>query len=77
MINFGLINKECSRCSCREDWDHIIQCYTTLDLKVDFVIELKEKLMKARHKLITEELIDKMIMGIGKYLVNRDKFETN
>ena len=77
MINFGLINEEYLRCSRREDWDYIIQCYTMLDLKVDFIIELKDKLMKARHKLIMEELSDKMIMDIRWYLVNRDEFEIN
>jgi len=33
--------------------------------------------MKARHESIIEELIDKMIMDIRQYLVNRDEFETN
>ena len=77
IINYGLINEECLWCSRKEDWDHIIQCPKTLKLKVDFVIELKEKLMKARYKMILEKLIDEMIMDIRKYLVNKNEFTIN
>ena len=48
-----------------------------LFLKVEFIIELKEKLMKVKHELITKELINSMIMDIRKYLVNREEYETN
>ena len=41
------------------------------------MIELKEKLMKARYESITAELIDEMIIDIRKYLVNKEKFTTN
>ena len=33
--------------------------------------------MKAKYELILEDIIDKIIIDIRRYLVNQDDFETN
>ena len=42
IINYGMAVEECPRCSQREDWYHVIQCFKTFELKVNFIIELQE-----------------------------------
>ena len=55
----------------------MVQCKETFDIKVNFILDIKQKLMKAKYKLIPEEVIDQMIRDIRRYLVSRDGFETN
>ena len=40
-------------------------------MKVELIINLKEKLMKERHEEITEEEIEAMIRDVRRYLANR------
>ena len=49
----------------------------TLELKVDFIIELIQKFMKVRKDSISKSLIDIIIIDIFRYLVGRDDYETN
>jgi len=40
-------------------------CYReTYEMKVDFIIDIKTKLMKVKHKIILEEVIDQIIRDI-------------
>ena len=64
IVNHRLVNKECLQYSRKEDWDHIVQCRKTFNLKVDFIINIKAKLIKAKHESITEEVIDLIIKDI-------------
>ena len=45
--------------------------------KVDYIVELKDKLMNIKYGNIEEEEIDKIIKDIKKFLVKRDDFEMN
>ena len=67
-----MINEECPRHSRREDWNHVIQCPHTLDLKVDFIIEIKSKLLKVKYEDATNEEIEEIIRD-AKYSLKRCK----
>ena len=77
-MNYGLASEEYPRCSKRETWCHLVQYSETLEMKVELITKLKEKLIKERHKEITKEEIEVMIRDIRRYLANRQEgYETN
>ena len=45
--------------------------------KIDFIIELKDKLMKNKYPSINEDKVDKMIMDIRIFLAGCKEYETN
>ena len=45
IMNHKLVNEECLRCSRKEDWNYMMQYPHTLELKVDFIMELQIKLL--------------------------------
>ena len=55
----------------------MIQCPSTFDLKVEYIVKLKDKLSKQKNEVITDEAIDTMILDIRKFLVNQDRYQTN
>jgi len=61
VINYGLVSKECPRCSRKETWCYIVQCNEILDLKVDFILDLKSKLIKTKYPNVIEKEIDFII----------------
>ena len=61
MINYGLVSEEYLQCSRKKTWCHIVQCNEILDLKVDFILDLKSKLIKTKYPDMTEEKIESMI----------------
>ena len=46
IINDELTKNECPRCSCTEDWHHVIQCLELRTEKRTFIIKLYNKLQK-------------------------------
>ena len=72
-----MIVEECPWCSRYKIWSHIIQYKTIFELKVDYIVELKDKLINVKHGEIKEEEINEMIKDIRKFLVNRDEFKMN
>ena len=78
VINCGLVSKKYPRCSRRETQYHVVQYNETIELKVEFMIKLKQKLMKTKYSDIMEDKINSMIRDIRRYLMNRvDSLETN
>ena len=54
-----------------------MQCKETFDLRVDYIVELKDQLMKNKGDQVTEREVDKMIKDIRNFLVGREEFLTN
>ena len=46
-------------------------------MRVDFIIELKEVLIKNKILAVTDNEIDEIIKDIRMFLINADNFETN
>ena len=77
VLNYRLAVKECPRCSQHEIQAHIIQCKETFKMRVDFIINLKDKLTKHKHLMVSDKEIDKMIYDIRMFLVENKKLKTN
>ena len=76
-INYGLLIEEYLRCSKKETWKHVIQCQFTFETKVDFIIELKQKLIDTKNKSMSNEEISTIIHDIRMFLVGQDNFKSN
>ena len=55
----------------------MVQYQTTFELKIDYIVELKDKLITAKNNQILEEEVNIMIKDIRNFLINRDNYKTN
>jgi len=46
-------------------------------MRVDFIINLKDKLTKHKHLIVSDEEIDKIIHDIRMFLVGNKELQTN
>ena len=73
-----MLVEESPYCSRQETWWYMIQCQSTFELKIDYIIELKDNLINTRDDNVSEEEIDIIIKDIQNFLVDREEnYETN
>ena len=77
VINYSIAVEECLRYSSYEDQYHIVQYRTNFEIKVDFIIDLKDKLMNAKSTSMSKDEIDRIILDIRMYLTNQNEYESN
>ena len=47
------------------------------EIKIDFIVDLKDKLIKAKSTSMSKDEIDRIILDIRMYLANRNKYKLN
>ena len=77
IINKGVIVDDCPRYSGTEDWAHIVQCPSLTEQKINFLVELQDKLLQKRNLTVTKNEIKDIIGSIKKFLFNNNYFITN
>ena len=73
MINNNLVEAHCLRCNQIETWDHIAQCSETLDLRKEFIIDLKKALIKANKNEIEVDITFAFGEDIMRYFEHKEE----
>ena len=69
IINQGLSVDECLQYSQKETWKDVVQCKETFNFRVDYIIELKDQLMKNKDNQVTEREVNEIVKDISNFLV--------
>ena len=76
-INKKMKSEEYPQCSEIEDWEHVVTCRKTINLRNEFYQKLVQALILEADRLVSFDNIEAMINDIKNYLNNNDEYEMN